>query len=455
MRIITRFVIIALSLSPLFAQKNSIEAQVDRMLVPLVQDNLISGTILMAKGEQILFSKGYGLANREWDVANTVDTVFRLGSVTKQFTALGILILADRGKLSVHDTLDKYIRGFPNGERITIHSLLNHTSGVQNYNNIKDYDDKLIRDMSIDQVVQWFMSEPSLGQVGEKFAYSNSGYVLLAAVIEKVSGEKFADFLKKNIFTPLKMDRSGLDVFEIITRHRADGYACYDGEIINTPYRNLPFTSGAGSLYSTAEDLFKWSRAVLGNKLIRPELTEKMFTPGQGAYGYGWFIRERFGRKLIEHAGAINGFGAQVQLFPADDVAVISLYNFESAFQRKVDEALGAIALGLPVESFYHAQGCSIPDTAADNFLGTYSLDENVSMAIEKEGNRLFARLSDGRRFACLPQNPESLLIKELHFILQPYPKQAGPYETLLVSMGLNRFPLKRIQTGASPSEKR
>ncbi len=447
MRRLTVLIAVVLSLHPLFSQELSLENRVDRLIEPLVRDNLISGTVLIGKGDRILFQKGYGPANREWDMANSGDTVFRLGSVSKQFTAMGILILAEEGKIRLDDPLSKYIEGFPNGDRIPLHTLLNHTSGVANYNQIKEYGEMLIRDMSIDQVIDWFKNEPPVGGPGEKFSYSNSGYVLLAAVIEKVSGRKYEEFLNEKIFKPLKMERTGQDVFEHLVRHRADGYACYDGEIINAPYRNLPFTSGAGSLCSTVEDLFKWTRGVLDHKVIGAELSEKMFTPGQGNYGYGWFIRERFGRKLMEHAGAINGFGTQVQLFPQDDVVVISLYNFESAFQRRVDESLGAIALGLPTQEFYFPQGCAVSDTDFDRFSGTYSLDEKNSFTIVRSAGKLSARFSDGREYRCLPQSPDVLLIKELHMVIQPVSRKEGAYDRLLISTGLHRFMVERVKS--------
>lgn len=448
MRILTLFIGLAFFLFPLFSDSQSLETRVDRLLEPLVDDNLISGTVLIGTGDQVLFQKGYGLANREWGMANTGETVFRLGSVSKQFTAMGILILAQEGKISLDNPLSKFIEGFPNADRITLHTLLNHSSGVASYNQIDNYGEMLIRDMSIDQVIDWFKNEPPVGSPGEKFSYSNSGYVLLAAVIEKVSGQRFEEFLREKIFGPLKMERTGQDVFELLIRQRADGYTCYDGEIINAPYRNLPFTSGAGSLCSTVGDLFQWTRAVLGQRLIGEKLTEAMFRPGQGNYGYGWFIRERFDRILLEHAGAINGFGTQVQLFPDDDTVVISLYNFESAFQRKVDEALGAIALGLTVKEFYFPQGCAISDTDADKFLGTYSLDEKSSFTIARSaGKKLSARFSDGREYICLPQSPNVLLIKEQHMMIQPDSAQEGGYDRLVISMGLQRFPVQRAKS--------
>ena len=184
--------------SPILAANDpALEAEVDACLQPLLDLDLISGSILIAKGGKILLAKGYGPANREYGIPNTPETKFRLGSMTKQFTAMGILVLADRGKLSLDDPLANYLPDYPNAEKITLHQLLSHTSGVLSYNAVQGYGENYIKPWSIDEVIEWFKDDPLQFEPGEDWAYSNSGYVLLAKVIEVVSGQDYDDFLRQ------------------------------------------------------------------------------------------------------------------------------------------------------------------------------------------------------------------------------------------------------------------
>lgn len=432
--------------SALTIQANEVEATVDKLFAGLVQDNLISGSVLIARDGQVLVSKGYGPANREWNIPNTPETKFRLGSVTKQFTAMGILILVHQGKLGLDDTLDKFLPQYPNASKIKILHLLNHTSGVQSYNRIKDYGLRLKQEMTITEVIDWFKDEPPVGEPGEKFVYSNSGYVLLAAIIEKVSGKSYEEFLKENIFKPLGMYATGQDVFERILPNRAAGYTIYDGKLYQAPYRNMPFTSGAGSLCSTVQDLYKWAQAILHGKLISPELKTKMFTPGKGKYGYGWFIREDFQRKLVEHAGAINGFGAQIQIFEADKVIVIALYNFESTFQREMDRALAAAALGEKHQPVYYPEGKPVDLTPFKKAIGEFTFPDNSILTISEKGKDIVAKFADGSVYQCLPQSKDSFFIKKMNMLFIIGPENNGLVNQLGVRMGLHRFIVRRAK---------
>jgi len=418
-------------------QAKNIESTVDKLFDGLVNDNLISGTILIARDGQVVLAKGYGLANREWNIPNTPDTKFRLGSITKQFTAMGILILVDQGKVSLDDTLDKFLPQYPNAAKIKIHHLLNHTSGVQSYNRIKDYYQKLSREMSIEEVIDWFKDEPPVGEPGEKFVYSNSGYVLLTAIIEKVSKKSYEEFLEENIFKPLGMHNTGQDVFEKILPYRAAGYTIYQGSLCRAPYRYMPFTSGAGSLYSTVLDLFKWGQAIIDNKLISKQLKIRMLTPGKGNYGYGWFVRDDFGHHLIEHSGAINGFGTKIWIFETEKVIVIALYNFESTFQRQMDRALVQVALGKNYQSVYYPEGKQVKPAVFENAFGDYSISEKSRFTLYEKDGEVLARFDDQRIYPCLPQSEESFFIKKLNLLFKIVPDDNGLVKRIRVCSGL------------------
>ena len=389
-------VLVLLIASPIVAANDpALEAEVDAYLKPLLDLDLISGSILIAKGDEILLTKGYGPANREHGIPNTPETKFRLGSMTKQFTAMGILVLADQEKLKLDDRLAKYLPDFPNAEKIQLHQLLSHTSGVPSYNGVEGYGENYIKPWSVDEVIEWFKDEPLQFEPSEDWAYSNSGYVLAAKVIEVVSGQDYADFLREAVFEKLGMEDTGQDVFTTILPNRATGYGNAEREIYNAPYRDMPFTSGAGSLYSTVLDLYKWDRALYTETLVSRELVDRMMTPVKNDYAYGWFVREEFGHKLVEHGGAINGFLSQSQRFVDDDLVVISLFNYESTFWRPVNKGLAAIALGEKYEPALLTQSVDVEPDLLATYSDKYEVMEDYFVTLTVEDGHLVIRATD------------------------------------------------------------
>jgi len=387
------------------ANNPALEAKVDAFLKPALDDDLISGAVLIAKNGNILLAKGYGPANREYDIPNTPETKFRLGSMTKQFTAAAIMLLDERGQLNVEDTLTKYYPDYPDGNKITVHHLLTHTSGIPNYNTMADYDEKLVQPYSIDQVIDWFKSQPLQFEPGSKFAYSNSGYVLLAGIIEKVSGITYAEFLRQNIFEPLGMANSGQDVFTTVLKNRATGHGGDGRTVYQAPYRDMPFTSGAGSLYSTVDDLFLWDRALYTDKLLSKASRDKMFTPYTDNYGYGWFIEQRNDRKVISHGGAINGFLANIDRYVDDTLVVINLLNYESTFSRAVNAGLAAIALGKEYKPLLAAETLTVPPEILNGYAGTYRFDFGAEVTVSLDGGRLMFADNEGTGVSAAAQS--------------------------------------------------
>jgi CubicO group peptidase (beta-lactamase class C family) len=197
---------------------------VDEYLQPIVDDSLISGSVLIARGDRVLLSRGYGLANREHGVLCTPQTVYRLGSITKQFTAMAVMILAERGALAISDTLSKYYPDFPDASKITLHQLLTHTSGIINSSTIEDYGEEMMMPRSVEEVIAWIAEQPLVTEPGSRWIYSNSGYIILAGIIEQVTGKTYAEFLTEAIFDPLGMTATGQDVFTDVIPHRATGH---------------------------------------------------------------------------------------------------------------------------------------------------------------------------------------------------------------------------------------
>lgn len=422
-----------------------VEADVDAYLKPLLDLDLISGSVLIARGGEVLLAKGYGPADREDGVPNTPDTKFRLGSLSKQFTAAGIMLLQERGLLSADDPLARFLPDFPRADVIRLHHLLTHSSGVTNYNELPDYHAKLIQALSIAEVIDWFKNEPPKFAPGERFAYSNSGYVLLAAVIEKASGQAYATFLRENLFAPLGMNDTGQDVYTTILPGRAEGYVNGGREIYRALYRDLPFTSGAGSLYSTVRDLYRWDRALRTDTPLPAAARERMFSPQQDDYGYGWFVQERFGRRLVTHGGGINGFLTDLQRYVDDDVTVIVLLNYESTFARRVFEGLAAIALGEPYEPALLPDGAPVPREALAGAAGAYRIDEQNTLTVAKTDGGLTVELTGEPPCVAVPQSDTVLFVRDLNALLQLVRDPDGRVPRVALRQGATGFRAERL----------
>jgi CubicO group peptidase (beta-lactamase class C family) len=445
--------LVLLAASPILAANDpALEAEVDAYLQPLLDLDLISGSILIAKGDEILLAKGYGLANREHGVPNTPETKFRLGSMTKQFTAMGILVLADQGRLRLDDPLSKYLPDFPNADKIKLHHLLSHTSGVPSYNSVEGYGEHYIKPWSIDEVIEWFQDEPLQFEPGEDWAYSNSGYVLAAKVIEIASGQEYADFLHEAIFEKLGMEDTGQDVFTTVLPHRATGYGNAEREIYNAPYRDMPFTSGAGSLYSTVLDLYKWDRALYSDTLVSKELLDRMMTPVKKDYAYGWFVRDELGHKLVEHGGAINGFLSQSQRFVEDDVVVISLLNYESTFWRSVNKSLAAIALGEEYEPALLTEPLALDLELLESYAGEYEVMEDYLVVLTVEDGHLVIRASDDPEPTLgLAQSETQFFFPDINLMMDVDQDEEGKVTGLRFLQGAHRMSASPVEDPAEP----
>lgn len=296
------------------------------------QDKYIkfNGSILIAKGEDILLNKGYGMANFEHEINNDSNTKFRIGSITKQFTATSILILQEQGLLNVTDKINLYIPNCPDSwNEITIHHLLTHSSGIPNFSSFPDFHSEItIKRHTLDQTMSLFMNRLLIFAPGYRHSYSNSGYIVLGYIIEKVSNSKYEDFIAENIFKTIGMKDTGYDNSELILKNRASGYTDHGKK--NAKYIDMSIPHAAGALYSTVEDLYLWDRSLYTDKILNKESLSSMFTNYIGSYGYGWFIDEaEINSKRVEHGGLIDGFSSYICRYIDDDYVLIILTNDE------------------------------------------------------------------------------------------------------------------------------
>ena len=330
------------------AAVGSVSARLDALMVSYPG---FSGVVLVAKDGRPVLRKAYGQANREWNIANAPDTKFRLGSLTKAFTAAAILQLQEAGKLSVEDPISKHYPDAPQAwSQITLKHLLTHTSGIPSYTGLPQF---FVREARLGrtpaEIVKLTQDRPLEFEPGAKYAYDNTGYILLGYVIEKVSQEPYAQYVEKHIFQPLGMKSSGYDVTEKIIPLRASGYqAGPDGPLINAPFLDMSLPYAAGSLYSTVDDLLLWDQALKSDKLLSEGSRGLMFKDYGFAYGFGWGVDKRYGHTHIGHSGGINGFSTRLDRYPDDGLTVIVLSNVSSGpITGAVAGELGAIYLGV------------------------------------------------------------------------------------------------------------
>jgi CubicO group peptidase (beta-lactamase class C family) len=308
------------------------------------------GSVLVAEGDTVVFEQSAGRANVEWEIANAATTKFRIGSVTKQFTAAAILLLEERGKLQVDDPIAKHISGVPAAwQPITLRHLLNHTSGVPNFTGLPKYKEWKISGLPASLLLEQVRDLPLDFEPGTKYKYSNTGYVLLGWVAELASGQTYREFVQKNIFEPLGMTASGYDSGVAIIPQRAAGYdvGAVGLRKRNANYIDMRTPGGAGALYSTTGDLLKWTRALFGGKLLKPASLEKMTTPAKGDYAFGLLVGTKDGRKRITHAGGIDGFGSFLAYFPETEVTIVVLSNVEGPAASQLAARLETIYFGL------------------------------------------------------------------------------------------------------------
>jgi CubicO group peptidase (beta-lactamase class C family) len=405
-----------------------------------------SGSVLVTRDGMPLFSKGCGLANAEHQVPNTPQTKFRLGSITKQFTAMAILVLQERGKLAVEDPIGMYLDDAPTTwEAVTIHHLLTHTSGVPSYTSDPEYVKKMAQPETVKSMIARFKDKPLEFKPGEKFQYSNSGYFLLGAIIEKVSGQSYEAFLKEAIFDPLDMRDTGYDHPATVLAHRASGYTRKGDVLRNAEYLDMAQPYAAGSLYSTTLDLARWDRALSDGALISKESMIRMFTPEKNDYAYGWSVTTRSGRKEIAHGGGINGFATDIVRYPDQKVCVVVLCNVLPANPGKIARDLAAIAFGEPVAMPRARTVARVAPELFDAYVGQYELGPERVMTISREGDHLFAQPTNQPKLEFLPESETDFFSETPDAQISFVKDENGKVTHMVIHLGGRDMKAKRL----------
>ena len=373
------------------------------------------GAVLVAKDGKVVLDRGYGSANLEWQIPNDGDTRFRLGSLTKQFTATAILLLQERGKLTLDDPVKKWIADAPPAwDKITIRHLLTHTSGIPNFTSFDDYQKQKTLPTTLAAVIARFRDKPLDFQPGEKWNYSNSGYLVLTAIVEKASGQPYAAFLAENIFKPLGMADTGYDSHAAVIPHRASGYAPGAKGPINADYIDMSIPQGAGALYSTTHDLLKWETGLYGGKLLKPESLTALTTPFKNDYGFGLGISRKDGSTLISHGGGIEGFNTWLGYDPDRHLAVVVLGNLNGGAPGKLGDALMTLARGGTVTLPSERVEIALPAAALQAYVGTYDVSPEFGFAVRVEGGKLIVQATGQGPLELHAEKPDHFFLKEV-----------------------------------------
>lgn len=407
MRDSRKFLLIAVCLLFVSAARAADEgAKLDAYMTALTKTGRFSGSVLAARGSRVVLAKGYALANVELDVPNTAETKFRLGSVTKQFTAMSIMQLQEKGKLNVEDAVCKYVPECPEAwQKITIHHLLTHTSGIPNFTSFPNYVRTMHERSPVATTIERFKAKPLDFAPGEKFQYSNSGYVLLGYILEKAAGQEYAEYLQEHIFGPLKMANSGYDTFSAVLKHRATGYSRRGGNLVNAAYLDMTIPHAAGALYSTVNDLYLWDQALYADTLVSKASLDRIFTPFKGDYAYGWMVTKRFNRKLISHGGGINGFATTIDRYPDDRACVIVLTNVEGSSVAPAARDLAAILFGENYRMPGTRKEVKVDPKIYEAYVGRYELAPNFILTVTRQGDRLMTQATGQPQIEIFPES--------------------------------------------------
>jgi D-alanyl-D-alanine carboxypeptidase len=331
------------------AMDSALAAKAEELIAPAVAADQFSGAVLVARDGVPVFRRAFGLADREWGIPNTADTKFRIGSITKQFTATAILQLAEAAKLLVDDPMSKYYPDAPPAwNTITIRHLLTHTSGIPSFTGIPHFFDGQARlDRTPAEIIELTRDKPLEFAPGSKYSYDNTGYVILGYIIEKLSGERYADYIQHHIFEPLGMKSSGYDVSDAIIPKRAAGYSRDKDQYINAGFISMTEPYAAGALYATVDDMLAWDQALYSAKILTPASLQAMFTDYGHGYGFGWVIDTLYGHRRLLHAGGVNGFITRFDRYPEDNLTVVVFSNEDSAAaaEARIADGLAAIYL--------------------------------------------------------------------------------------------------------------
>lgn len=403
----------------LMSANRDTSAQIDALLQAAYQADEPGAAVIAVRDGLTVFRSAYGLANVELRVPLAPDMVFRLASVTKQFTAVAILMLMEQGQLALNDPITRFLPDYPtHGHLITIEQLLNHTSGIRSYTDMAEWPPLWRKDFSVQELIDFFKNQPMQFAPGKRWAYNNSGYHLLGAIIEQISGDSYEQFIQQRIFEPLGMRQSYYDHPTRIIPKRVAGYQKGPDGYANAEYLSMTQPYAAGALASTVDDLARWDAALTRGGLLQTATLERAWTPGQLAdgsstgYGYGWGIGEWQGRRTMEHSGGIHGFATYALRMPEERLFVAILSNNPAGASRELlTLKIAALLIGQP---YQEPTPIALGAQELARLAGSYRSATGESWSITSADAHLLAQEAGGPQIALLPVSADEFYVQDM-----------------------------------------
>lgn len=405
-----------------------------------------SGAAAVYIKDKKIFDGAEGYADREWQIPNSTKAKYRIGSVTKQFTAALILKLEEQGKLRVDDKLSKYYPGYPKGDSITIHMLLNHTSGIRNYTDIPGVWQSLHYKYSVDSLIRVFKDKPFDFSPGKGWNYSNSGYILLGYIIEKTSGKKYRTFLQEQILTPLGMNNSDLETLDTVYANKARGYIKRGNSWRPAAFMELEGAWAAGAMISTTDDLNTWIRALYNNKALSPASTKKMLTADNGTsrYGYGIVIDSLGKHPRIWHNGGIHGFTSFLAYYPENDMSVVSFSNNEEESADRIATNLSKLGFGETIQKPYIPVEVKIDPAILQQYVGKYKTPQDQLELVAVNG-KLYRRRPGAPDMLLKPESNTRFFYADMSDRFIEFTNEKGKQQAYIIAGG-QRYEMTKLQ---------
>lgn len=421
-------------------------ARLEQIIQTFVANGSFSGSVLIARGDAVVFNRSFGLANREWEIPNSAATRFRIASITKQFTAAAILLLQERGKLNIEDPVKKYVPEAPaSWDTMTIFHLLTHTAGLPGLGVPTDVASAAAptADRSVGATVARLMERPLASEPGPVFTYGNAAYFVLGHIIQKVSGQTYEQFLRENIWTPLAMNDTGIDNVGVIPR-RAAHYTVTKTGVVHGYTTEAIVPNMAAGMYSTTEDLLRWQRGLFAGKVLSPASLQKMTTAFKGDYGLGVYLRTLDGRKAITHGGGAPPF-ANLTYFPETRTTVIVLGNLNIAPSSDIAAYAGAHAHGDKVLLPSERKAITVPASVLARYAGTYQVAGGQTMTIEVQNGALTLQPQGAPQTTLLAESATIFFLRDVNFRLEFTRDAASNVTGAVIHQGTRTERLTRI----------
>ncbi|WP_162428168.1 serine hydrolase [Pontibacter pudoricolor] len=437
-------VTVAFSVSNAYAQvQKEVTGKLDGYLGAHLAQGTFSGTVTVTEHGKTIYSRGFGMANYEKQLPNGADVKYRLGSISKSFTAVLVMQLQEQGKLNVQDKVSKCLPDFPNGDKITLHHLLSSTAGLPDFVNF--WKGVNTTPATIPDILALVKDKPLEFEPGSKWKYSSTGYVVLAQVIEQVTGKPYEKVLARQILKPLKMQSTGVELSEPV-KGLALGYN-HDG-LDRKPASpiDMSWCNAAGAIYSTPTDMAKFDAGLKGNKLLSDASKNQMFTPVMKGYGYGWVIDSVAGQQRLSHSGAINGFKANFIRLPESGIAITILSNYESQqVNGPISRDVTAIVLGEKYQVPVVHTLTPLSDSQLAAYVGEYQVAPKMSFKVTLQDGQLFAEGPNNDVFQMFPEAEDKFFLKVAPALITFERDAEGKIAKMLMHHGGRTMPAARI----------